>query len=120
MRFKGKFSNIRKIAGQMNQTEARYADQLKLLKIAGEIEEYYYEAIALKLPGGARYCPDFMVIYPDYIGFHEVKGSYRLDAVGNLKFKQARDLFPFFRWVMIAWKGKKEGWVTIHDNKEIS
>lgn len=118
MRFKGKFSGIRKVTGQMNKTEELYSKMLEFMKAAGEIEEYYYEALKVKLDDGSWYCPDFMVIYPNYIGFHEVKGNYKLDGVGHSKFKQAMNKYPFCRWVMVSWQNKREGWKTLHDNGE--
>lgn len=60
--------------GQMNKTETAYRDHLRALKAAGEVLDFRFEAITLKLAQDLRYTPDFFVLKPDgSIEFHEVK-----------------------------------------------
>jgi hypothetical protein len=79
-----------------------------------------YEAITLRLPGGARYTPDWMSVEfvekivgdPVFrISFHEVKGSHRFPSEGRsrLAFEVAKKEFPMFRFVW-AKKTKSGEW----------
>lgn len=65
---------------KMNKTESRYAQTLELLKHNGEILNYWYESIQLKIGDGrCWYFPDFLVFTSDYhFELHEVKGSPRI------------------------------------------
>lgn len=67
-----------------SKLEAAYDQYLSALKHAGEIQAFWYHPLTLKLPGGVRYTPDFMV-WPNEgkVQIHECKGS--------LKMKNARD-----------------------------
>lgn len=67
-----------------SKLEASYELYLSALKHAGEIQAFWYHPLTLKLPGGVRYTPDFMV-WPNEgkVQIHECKGS--------LKMKNARD-----------------------------
>lgn len=47
--------------GEMNPTERAYAEHLELLKQAGEITWYGFEAIKLRLGKNTFYTPDFAV-----------------------------------------------------------
>lgn len=91
--------------GEMNKTEQRYAALLEATKRSGEIVEYRYEAVKFKLAPNTFYTPDFMVIYPDRIEFHEIKGFQRDDAM--VKFKAIADKFPEFVWKMLTLKDKQ-------------
>lgn len=67
-----------RVAGQMNKTEARYANELEIRRRVGEIASYYYEPLKLKLASRASYRPDFRVALPDgCVEYHEVKGARR-------------------------------------------
>ena len=80
--------------GVMNDTESAYEDILKEQFITGEIKEYHFEAITLKLAKDCRYTPDFMVVdKDDIIEFREVKGRWMDDA--RVKIKVAAKMFPF-------------------------
>jgi hypothetical protein len=91
-------------AERMNKTEARYAQRLEGLKACGEILEYHFEAVKLRLADATFYSPDFMVITADGIEFHEVKGGMIRDDAA-VKFKVASEKFPMFGWKMVQWKG---------------
>lgn len=81
-------------AGEMNKTEAAYAARLEELKRAGEIADYRFECVKLRLADKTFYTPDFMVLKPDgAFEMHEVKGFWEDDA--RVKIKVAAELFPF-------------------------
>ena len=88
---------------RMNKTETAYAEILEVRKREGEIKDYKFEEIILKLAPHTFYRPDFFVIFQDHFEVHEVKGAYiRDDAMA--KFKIAADRYPFFRFKMIQRK----------------
>lgn len=94
--------------GVMNKTERAYADHLDTLKAAGEVAEYWFEAVKFKLADATFYTPDFMVLMQDgTIEVHEVKGHWEDDA--RVKFKVFRDKFWPFTARAFTRKGK--GWV---------
>jgi hypothetical protein len=93
----------------MNKTEREYAQILQLREASGEIIEWSYEAITLKVGPRCRYTPDFYAIRADgTIEFHEVKGGYiREDAI--VKLRAAVGRFNRFVWIMAQ---KKRGkWI---------
>lgn len=97
----------RRVAGQMNGTEAKYAALLEERKRNGEVLEWMFEAVTFVLAPATRFTPDFMVQLPDgMIEFHEVKGWWEDDA--RVKIKVAADKFPFLFRAMKP-KAKKDG-----------
>lgn len=94
-------------SGQMNKTEARYAQTLEQLKRDGKIKQYWFEGITMKLADGLRYTPDFLVLTDkDELEAHEVKGAraiFRDDA--KAKVKTAAEYFPFRMKVIYPIKG---------------
>jgi hypothetical protein len=85
--------------------EAAYAQQLELLKRAGEIIDYRYEAQKLILAHGppmVTYTPDFLVVYPDRLEFHEVKGHYKDHH--KTKTRIAQELHPWYVFKLIRYK----------------
>ena len=92
--------------GTMNKTEAAYAQRLELLRRAGEILWWEFEAVKLKLAPDTFYSPDFAVMSADHVlEMHEVKGFWRDDA--RVKIKVAAELFPFR---FLAVKRDKQDW----------
>ena len=61
-----------------------------------------YEAVTLRLHGGSRYTPDWMLVDNESGRVHlfEVKGSYRLPSEGRAltAWREARAAFPMFRF----------------------
>ena len=93
--------------GDMNRLETDYAWRLEMLKRAGEIADYAFEPVKLRLADRTFYTPDFMVIMPDgVIEFHETKGFWQDDA--RVKIKGAAELHPYkfvgIRKVKGAWE----------------
>ena len=91
----------------MNKTEAAYGQHLELLKQAGEVHWYGFEAVKLRLADNTFYTPDFAVVAADgVLEMHEVKGFWEDDA--RVKIKVAADKFPF-RFVAMKAEAKKRG-----------
>ena len=89
-----------------NKLETRYGQYLTLRKHAGEIMDWRYEAIKLRLAPKTYFTPDFCVWYPDgALEFLEVKGFMRDDAA--VKLKTAAVLFPYHRFVLVTWEHGK-------------
>ena len=64
--------------GQMNKGEAAYAAHLEQRKRAGEIHDYRFEPMKLRLADNTFYSPDFEVILTDAkVEMHEVKPTYK-------------------------------------------
>lgn len=79
--------------GRMNKWERLYAATLEGRKAAGEVIWHEFEAVKLRLADGAWYTPDFMVLTPGGLEFHEVKGFWREAA--RVRIKVASDKYPF-------------------------
>ena len=94
-------------AMKMNKTELRMANLLELRKRAGEIIDYTFEAVKLRLADNTFYTPDFFITYPDRFEVLEVKGFWRDDA--RVKIKVAAETFPYFKFKAVQWKKKQ--WV---------
>ncbi len=114
----GLAKGLRRERGAMNKTEAAYAGHLDLLKQAGNIFDWKFEAISFRIahPGdekgtrGAMYTPDFLVFeIDDTISFVDTKpsGFIATDA-STVRMKVAADRFPMFRFKQ-ACLGRK-GW----------
>jgi hypothetical protein len=98
----------RKPAGQMNKTEAAYAQVLEMRRLAGEIVAFKFEAVTLRLAVRTRYKPDFLVkLANGDTEIHEVKGFWKDDA--RVKIKVAAELYrDFYRFIAIT-KPKRKG-----------
>ena len=94
----------------MNKLEARYAQEvLEPMKRAGQIRDYGYERVTLKLADRLRYTADFdVVLWEGVVELRETKGFWRDDA--RAKIKAAAELFPHFRFLAI--RRVKREWVT--------
>lgn len=96
------------IYGQMNGLEKSYSQNLNILKNTGTIVDWKFEKIKLKLAGDTFYTPDFFVVKPERIEFHEVKGFWRDDA--RVKIKVAAEQYPWFLFVAITLNRKTKCW----------
>jgi len=88
-----------------NKTEAEY----NRLYLHGK---GLYEAVTLRLPGGSRYTPDWVLLGDGgAVELHEVKGSYRFGSHGRAvtAFREAVAAFPCFAFVW-AVRGKGGAW----------
>lgn len=94
---------------KMNKTEQAWADQLELAKRAGDVLDYKFEAVKLRLADNTFYTPDFFVVLADTtIRVDEVKGFWRDDA--RVKIKVAAEQFPWLRFQAVS--RKKKQWRT--------
>ena len=93
-------------ATRMNRTEARYAVILEVRRRAGEVAEYHFEAVTLKIADDTRYTPDFLVVLADgQCELHEVKGGYVWEDA-RLKFQVAVEEWGhLFGFVWAQWSG---------------
>lgn len=95
----------------MNKTEARMAQLLEAQKRNGEIESYAYEAITLRLGADCRFTPDFFVVVgygegtEKRLRFVESKGGHIWED-SKIKFRVAKEMFPWAEWEMWQWKNK--------------
>ncbi|MGS2743584.1 hypothetical protein ACU6TU_08305 [Halomonas sp. LS-001] len=97
-------------AGQMNKTEAAYAQYLEMRKRAGDIQWYRFDGIKLRLADKTFLTVDFAVMAEDGVmELHDTKGSPRIftdDA--RVKMKVAAELYPF-RFKVAYPQAKKHG-----------
>lgn len=85
-----------------SKLEASYELYLSALKYAGEIQAFWYHPLTLKLPGGVRYTPDFMV-WPNEgkVQIHECKGWSKNLRDGITRLKLASGLFSCWDWRLV-------------------
>ena len=95
--------------GKMNGLEKRYAAHLDVRKTVGEIVDWKFEPLKLKLARATFWTPDFMVKMPDgRIELHEAKGHWEDDARVKIKWA-AQDFGAWFQIVAARWdKGVKD------------
>lgn len=104
-------------AGRMNKTEQAYARFLEQRKLAGEIVEYKFEDVKLRLAKRTFYTPDFLVHRDedDVLEIHEVKGHWEDDA--KVKIKTAAKEYPMFKFMAFK-KGPRNGPAWIQEDYE--
>lgn len=112
-----------RVRGEMNGTEKAYANHLKALQLAGDIEEWVYEPETFKIGPDCRYTPDFRVLKKQkncesenfYVEFHEVKGTISktgkpyIEDDALVKIKTCSTMHPYK--FIIVWKYQGE-WKT--------
>lgn len=107
MRFRGR--GVRRIPGQMNGWEKRYAVHLEGQKAQGLIQWYEFDSIKLRLAEKTFYTPDFLVLNRDgFFEVHEVKGHWEDDA--RVKIKVAADKFPM-KFLGVSLSRGNLGWI---------
>ena len=93
----------------MNKTERRYSQYLEWCKSMGQIRQWYFEPMKLRLAAKTWYTPDFGVVTNELkCEMHEVKGTDkrgkpRFEDDARVKLKVAAELYPQFRFV-VTWK----------------
>jgi hypothetical protein len=101
--------------GTMNKVEQAYAAILAVRKSIGELHEYRFEAVKLRLADMTYYTCDFWLLLPDgEIELVEVKavtkaGKLLIEDDAAVKFKVARETFPEFRFRMFGLLPKSVG-----------
>ncbi len=122
-RFRGRAT--RRVPGHQNNTERAYANHLELRLRAGEILQFLFEPIKVRLADKTFYEPDFLVVKNDLtIEIHEVKGTMRVKEMkhGHLtsrakplveddaavKIKVAAETIPFV--FKMVWRDATGNW----------
>lgn len=96
--------------GEMNGTEARYADELELAKLSGKILEWRFESMTFVLAERCRYTPDFMILHLDgSVELVDVKGGGPVADDALVKIKCAAEKFYEYQWTMTQARSKKNG-----------
>lgn len=105
-------ARARRQPGELNKTEESYRKHLEGQKMLGNVLEYWFEGMKLKLAPSTFYTPDFDVLTASgEIECHEVKGHWEDDA--RVKIKVAASIYPF-RFIAVKPRSKKDGggWET--------
>lgn len=109
----------KKLGVEINDTERKLDQELRLEKLQGNILDYHYEKIGLNIAPKTWYFPDFVVYMPDgAMHVIEVKGYLRDDAA--VKYKVAVGLYPSITFHMIKKSGHswKEMYGSLLDHPE--
>jgi hypothetical protein len=100
------FSALGRDRNTMNKTESVHAADLEMQKRAGQIRDYRWQPLRLKIGANCTYEPDFLVFLLDRtMEFHEVKGGFITDDA-IVKLKVAANLFPWFGFRMYQYDRK--------------
>lgn len=108
---------VRHTSGEMNGLEKRYAAHLELRKTVGEIHDYRFEPMKLRLAPSTFIDVDFLVFVDscsrggnEYtkVELHEVKGHWEDDA--RVKVKVAATLFPWWTFKGVTWNKAMKEW----------
>lgn len=112
----------RRAPGGRNRVEAAYEAYLEVLKRAGEIVDYKFEGIKLRLADNTFYTPDFLVFAKDdVVELHDTKGTTTktrssgekvkapwVEEDAKLKIKLVAELYPFRTYIVFkngnAWE----------------
>lgn len=95
---------VRRLPGEMNKTEERYATDLAART---DINYVWFDEWTFKLAKDTRYTPDFIVLLSDgTLEAHEVKGFMEDDAW--VKLKVFAEKFPLRTFLAKA-KAKRDG-----------
>ncbi len=99
--------------GEMNKTEALYAEILEAQKQAKEIDEWLFEAVRFQLAPGLTYTPDFIVRSGGALGRGGKLEAIEVKACANdgrvlvrddslVKLKMSPVVYPWITWTMAA------------------
>lgn len=95
--------------GRMNQTETAYAERLEAMKLAGEILDWKFHPMRVRLADNAYYEVDFLVLHADMtLAIHETKGGFTTDK-GQLKIRLAAEAMPWFAFYKATKLTQKQG-----------
>lgn len=96
----------RKQKFKKNATEERYEKEVLIpLRNSGDLIEFYYESWQFRIAERTTYLPDFVLIFPDRIEIHEVKGFWQ--QTGRVKWKACAEKYPWFVWKAVRWVNKQ-------------
>lgn len=95
--------------GRMNKTEEEYSKLLERRKQAGEILDWKFHPMNVRLAAGVFYEVDFLVLTADLqVQIHETKGGYTTDK-GQMKIRLCADVLPWFAMFKAQKLPKKAG-----------
>lgn len=81
---------------KMNQTEKAYSLRLEAQRQRGEIIDWKFHPLRVRLADATYYEVDFLVLHSDMrIAIHETKGGFTTDK-GQLKIKLCAEVLPWF------------------------
>lgn len=92
----------------MNKLEARYGAYLETLKLAGEVLDYKFQALSLRLADNTFHRPDwYVMVKGGWEEIHETKGTGKgrphFTEAGWLRFKLGREIWTQYKWRLIYW-----------------
>jgi hypothetical protein len=94
---------------RMNKTEAAYAELLEQRRRIGQILDFKFHPMNVRLASHTFYEVDFLVITSDLVlEIHEVKGGYTTEK-GGMKIKLCADALPWIRILKVSRLPKKDG-----------
>lgn len=95
--------------GEMNRTEQAYSQRLELMKRNGEILDWKFHPMNMRLAKNTFYEVDFLVLHKDMtIAIHETKGEYTSEK-GQMKIKLAAEAMPWFKFFKCIKLAEKNG-----------
>lgn len=100
--------------GQMNKTEARFAELLEQRRMTGEVRAWWFEPFKLRLGVDWKHTltVDFVVQLPDdTLELIDVKGGGGWEEDARCKIKSAAAQFPMFAFVGYTQKRKGGPWI---------
>lgn len=114
-----------RVAGAMSKTERRYSQYLDVQKLRGEIHDYWFESLRVKLAANTFYLIDFFVQRPDgTFEIHETKGTRKRklksgavieqawsEEDANVKLKVSAALYNAFPHYRVFFASKTGEWI---------
>lgn len=100
------------VRGEMNKTEASFADRLEVHRMAGGVVSWSFEEHVMQLGPRATYRPDFRIVMhvggEERIEFVDVKGAGPISDTSVVKIKWAAQKYPEFKFVIEQKLSKKQ------------
>lgn len=94
---------------RMNKTEREYADRLEEQKARGEILDWKFHPMNVRLAEKTFYEVDFLVLHADMtLAIHETKGEFTTKE-GQTKIKLCAEALPWFRFYKCIKLKQKNG-----------
>jgi hypothetical protein len=94
---------------QMNKTERAYSALLDEERRRGEVIDWKFHPMRVRLADNTFYEVDFLVLHADMrLAIHETKGGF-VTAHGQMKIKLCAEVLPYFRMVKATKLSAKQG-----------
>jgi len=85
--------------GKMNKTEEAYSRHLDQRKHQGDVIDWKFHPMRIRLADNTFYEVDFLVLHSDMrIAIHETKGGFTTDK-GQMKIKVCAEVLPWFEMI---------------------